>query len=1327
MTPAARGWWRRLRLALLATGALCVITLGVLAGLTQLAMPWLAGHPEKVEAWLAAKLGREVRLAGLDGHWVGGGPVLQLQDVRIAALGASPGLRIPRAALAIDLFGPFRRNGAFSEFRLDGLELALVREAAGWRLHGLDIEGGDTPMESISLGGLGAVGITDLTLAIIDAERGLDLRLEVPVLRIVERAPRLRMLGRVRPAGYAGAAVELVAELDPAARKGRAWIGARKLDLARLPGLPPVAGLHAAGGRGAIDLWLQLADGAVGDVRLRIGLDELRIGAAAATPGEPEVLPPELAFERFALTARWQGKADSWQLDVADVVMGSAGQGGRARLEIERTPGADGPRWRVGVRGLPLAPIAQLASLAAPVPAGLRGWLQRARPEGRLESANLDWQGAGQHVVAAKLRGLRLREAGAVPGLGDLDLDLTGDAAALLVEVPDQALAVDYPHVFREPLRFAHLGGDVVAWRDADGWWLATDRLRFEGEGYGGELRGGMGLYPDRRPVLDLYAAVTHGEVPAAKLFWPINVMPAPAVAWLDRGLAAGRVAGGRAAFRGDLADWPFRNRAGRMIARAEVAEARLEYDPHWPAAEAITAVATFIDDGMRVEATAGGSLALQASHASAVIENLAEPVLQLEVRGRGSGTSLIDFLRATPVGAHYREELRDVGLRGRGNVSFALRLPIEQVEAATLDGQVELADADLRHGAWNLDFTQVRGEVHFSRTGVLAESLEGMFRGEAARLSIAIGSATSDPANGFEAALAGRYPASVVFADVPALLPVLARVTGTTEWRGSVQVANGGRVRLLLDSALQGMAIDFPPPLGKPADGERAFHLELPMPLAGALFDLSLGSELHMRGRLPSDGEAFAARMRFGGAVPQAPLPLSGIAVEGRLARVPLAQWLAALAGGEGSGVLAGLDLEVADLVLAERHFRDQRLEFEETPTGWRLGLDGPMLAGEVAFPSRTGATVDAHFRRLSWPDAPQGASAGSAGPFEGILPASLPPLAVAVDDFRLGEARLGPTTLVSHPQGDSMRIASFTTRAPEFHIDAEGTWSAGAGGGQSRFRIALSSKDLGGMLAALGFGGVIAGGVARIDIGGSWNGPPSAFSLAGLTGELRMEVGEGRILEVEPGAGRLLGLLSIAEIPRRLTLDFSDLFRSGFSFNSISGSFRLAEGNAWTEDLQIKGPAADVAISGRTGLRARDYDQRMDVTPHAGSALPVVGAITGGPVGAAAGVLAQGILSKPLARAVERRYRVTGSWDKPEIVQEREESSAPRERRQPPRAQRKPARQEPRRPGAARSGRRKGPRSAIMGAMQGPARRQRWCACRPRCCPLPLSARLP
>jgi uncharacterized protein YhdP len=209
----------------------------------------------------------------------------------------------------------------------------------------------------------------------------------------------------------------------------------------------------------------------------------------------------------------------------------------------------------------------------------------------------------------------------------------------------------------------------------------------------------------------------------------------------------------------------------------------------------------------------------------------------------------------------------------------------------------------------------------------------------------------------------------------------------------------------------------------------------------------------------------------------------------------------------------------------------------------------------------------------------------------------------------------------------------------------------------------LRFDAKNLGKMLDAFGYNGVFHGGQTRLQVDATWPGAPTSFELANLEGTLGIDIGKGRIPEVKPGVGRLLGLMSIVELPRRLSLDFGDVFGKGLGFDSITGHFRFADGSASTRDLKLKGSAVSISVTGRVNFRSRDYDQYVLAIPHVGNSLPVVGAVVGGPVGAAAGFAVQGLLGKGLNKAASVRYHITGPWADPTItrVDKHEAEQAP------------------------------------------------------------------
>jgi uncharacterized protein YhdP len=148
-----------------------------------------------------------------------------------------------------------------------------------------------------------------------------------------------------------------------------------------------------------------------------------------------------------------------------------------------------------------------------------------------------------------------------------------------------------------------------------------------------------------------------------------------------------------------------------------------------------------------------------------------------------------------------------------------------------------------------------------------------------------------------------------------------------------------------------------------------------------------------------------------------------------------------------------------------------------------------------------------------------------------------------------------------------------------------------------------------------------------------------------------LRLELDDGQLRGVEPGAGRVLGLMSVLELPRRLTLDFRDVTQEGLAFDKVRGDFDVRAGNAYTQNLLLKGPAVDVGVVGRTGLAAQDYDQTVVVSGNTSGPITVAGALAGGPVGAAGALLISQIFKGQLQGLTRMYYRITGPWSDPKV----------------------------------------------------------------------------
>jgi uncharacterized protein YhdP len=264
---------------------------------------------------------------------------------------------------------------------------------------------------------------------------------------------------------------------------------------------------------------------------------------------------------------------------------------------------------------------------------------------------------------------------------------------------------------------------------------------------------------------------------------------------------------------------------------------------------------------------------------------------------------------------------------------------------------------------------------------------------------------------------------------------------------------------------------------------------------------------------------------------------------------------------------------------------------------------------------------------------------------------PADLPEMHFYCKEFGYLGLEMGETRIEGYPVANGFHIESVEAQSPGFIFNARGDWVRDEEGERSDFNIRISSESLGSVLEAMEISSAMRGGQTLVHFDAWWEGTPAAFALERLNGEMDVSVVQGNILTADSGAGRMLGLLSLTELPRRLAMDFRDVFDDGFSFDEAKGTMQFENGTSHTDDMVLSSTAAEISIIGSTDLVAQTFDYEFAVRPGVSKTLPVIGAIAGGPVGAAAGLALQALLRDALGEAAEARYSIGGTWEDPLI----------------------------------------------------------------------------
>lgn len=1266
-----KAWAHRLTRALGWTLGVAVIAIALTAALAQVLLPLLARHPQWVAQELGHAMQRPVSFASLEGRWEPAGPRFIMRDVVFGAVDGGTPLRVPEVDLKLDFGGWLLPSRHLLNLQASGLEMDITRDPDGrWHINGIGIAGG-AQRQDISFGHLSVeLWLDKLRVEIDDQFINERYTLLADQLRVTHQGSHIRVGARVHRLGATGV-LRAAGRFRDDGASGQLWFSTKGADLHGMAAGFDMGGYSIDSGQGDIAVWMDWRHSQIVRELFQLDVRNLAVTNPAGIKANVAQLNglAELSRHDGGFTVRW---ADQ--------------DGGALRVDINHlgTPQAD----IVGVANkLQLAPLMPWLGMRPWLSPGLLQSLAQGKPHGRLQHAVFHWTAAsGTQLLDAVFDDFGIASVGKLPGVDHLRGEVRGDAQATSLELLAQAVTISLPHTFRKPIVMSRLTADVAAWRDAQDTHIGIANLAFEGEGYGGNAEGEIAMpIAGGRPFLDLNLALTHADINAAKLFWPIDSLNPHAVEWLDQALVAGRIDDAAILVRGSLANWPFHHNEGRFEARADISDLTLNYGKSWPAAEHVQAVASFVDMGMLVEAS-GESLGVKVNRAVAVIPELGHTTLDLNVAGEGNAADLLNFVGNSPVANKHADVLAKLKLGGSGNFDFHLSLPVHDMHDFLLDGTAQFKDVDLSAPEWKLQLDKLNGPATFDKHGFHAGPLAGGFRGEPTQVDLAIAGATGDPNIPLVARLDGDYTVAELLQGDPQLAWLGNVASGRGPFTIGYQIAHasdsGSDVQTLtIDSPLTGVALNFPVPLDKPADASLPLHVSFGVPMAGTDMQVSLGSM--MRGRLRlSNGEQspLAGTFAFGDQMPDE-VPAKGLRIRGDAPQLDVTGWvkqsIAGSTGGNGMS-LETIDVTTEHAVVFGRDFAQMHVTAEPKADMLELDVDSAAAAGHFSVPTvdlnKRGIT--ARLQRMHWPKQPSlpakaalAKKAGEAPPpvpaidpaNTGIDPRSIPPLHFWAHDLRLDEAKLGEARLETWPTSDGMHIDQLSTQSRSVQVSGSGDWNGTPTQSSTHLRVDFAANNLGDMLTAFGFAGIFDGGKTKAELNATWPGGPWTFELGNMDGTLSVDVTNGNIPKASPGVGRLFGLASIVDLPRRLSFNFNDVFGKGFGFDLIKGDFRLGNGNAYTDNLKIHGPAAEIKVTGRTGLRSKDYDQQMVVIPHIGNSLPVVGAVVGGPIGAAAGFAVQSVLGKGLNHVATQRYHVTGSWDKPVITSAESSPDAP------------------------------------------------------------------
>jgi uncharacterized protein (TIGR02099 family) len=595
----------------------------------------------------------------------------------------------------------------------------------------------------------------------------------------------------------------------------------------------------------------------------------------------------------------------------------------------------------------------------------------------------------------------------------------------------------------------------------------------------------------------------------------------------------------------------------------------------------------------------------------------------------------------------------------GNGTLDLQLALPLAHIKDSKVSGQYHFQNNHIEGGKIWPALDNVTGSLFFGPDGVQIKDTTAIAFGGPVTII-----ASRQPEGGLVIDASGKANVD----EMLTLLNVPAQdwMEGVTDWTAKATVIDG-TTKVTVDSTLLGITSTLPQPLNKNPAIALPLHVERKIPAIGQeQYEVTLGKEMRaVFLRAPDDKGVLRVRKGTLALNTDANLQAKdGIFVSGALDELNLDVWRSylrrikpgAVSGAMPSAIgLRGFDLTVSKLIALDKIIGVTRVTAELNGTAWQSNIVSNDINGTLTWKPEGQGNIIARFKNFMVPDSIE-EKAVTETPVAGIAtpPAEVdfPALDIVAEEFRVKKRVLGRLELLAKPEARNWRLEKMTLDMPDATLHASGLWQGLPAKPNTAMDMKLEVRDIGKFLAHLGQPDSVRGGTSNLSGKLAWVGNPYDFTPTILSGNFRLEALKGQFLQIpSSGAGKLLSLISLQALPRRISLDFRDVFSSGIAFDDMAGSFVVDKGLMSTNDFVINSTAAIVTMEGSVNLAQENQNLRVKVIPAASDTVAIATTLLGGPVAGIVSYVLQKWLKNPFGEIAAYQYAVTGTWDDPQV----------------------------------------------------------------------------
>ena len=869
------------------------------------------------------------------------------------------------------------------------------------------------------------------------------------------------------------------------------------------------------------------------------------------------------------------------------------------------------------------------------------------KPSGSLSNVDLKWVDDKNIALSLKAQfdKLSLKAFDGLPGFENLtgSIHLTDKDGSLKLKSTDVSLT--YNKLFREELKFNDLHGDLKWTKN----YLMFKNISFNNAFINGSINGSIKHSLEKGAYLDIQASIPFIDLKHAKTYYP-KTIGTESLHWLDTSLLEGSLENTLVSIKGSSDDFPFvdaQNRPdpneGSFVVTTIGKNTLIEYGTGWPMIEKFDFNASINAGTFELLSKKGQFLGNTIKELKTTIPAIAieHPILNLQSTLDSPTREAIKFINNSPIKESVQHLFDEATGSGEGKLKVNIDIPMNNLDAITFKGNYQFLESNLTNPAVGIPkIEKIKGLVTFDEKNVKTENLTGTMFGGNTNISL-----VADASKAIKVKLNGKFTDKGI---AEKLGTSFSKLNGSANWEGLLEYKKP-LLNIQLSSDLKGIEMSYPAPFNKARDKEEKFYFTKKQNNTKTdqiefTYSNIVSSKITRIGKnniMSIDKGYISINSDINTNMQK------GLYLKANLPYVNLDDFISVYSE-EGSS--SGFKIDKADIALKhadlfDRRFNNMKIEIAPVSASTKFKISSNETSGNLLWTEKDNK-LTARLNGLKLPNEIKKLSSTESSSSQKV-----PNLDIKIDSLEVDGKKVGKLELVSMTSKQNINIQKFKIINDKNIFQAEGDWIGWNKNPISNINFSWKISNLGETLNFLGFPNFVKDGEADVSGQLRWPGNPFSFDKTKVDGSFNLDVRKGIVQKVEPGIGRLFGLLTLQSLPRRLSLDFRDLFGSGFVLDTMNVAVRVNNGIMKTSNFRMDGPAAEVFMSGEINIIKETQDLNLKVTPHISDSLSIA-ALAGGPLVGAVAFIAQKILKDPLNKVLTSEYRIIGTWEKPEEV---------------------------------------------------------------------------